>query len=130
MKEIYIKMEKEKIPSINSIIDEMMSCSEKDKIGMIASHVGIVRGYSLNGKKVKGLSISFDRGVIERIVKEIRSRQGIVEVDVRLNEGDLEVGDWIMLVMVAGETRDRVFPALMDMVDMIKRDAAKKKEIT
>jgi len=122
-------MKKKKIPNINSIIDEMMGHYERDKIGMIASHVGIVRGHSLSGKKVKGLSISFDKKAITQIVKEIKSRKGIVDVNIRLNEGDLEVGDWVMLVMVAGETRDSVFPALMDMVDKIKKDASIKREI-
>ena len=116
---------KKKIPNINHIIDEMMTRYERDKIGMIASHVGIVRGYSLDGKKVKGLNISFDKDVMEKILNEIRSRQGIVDVDVRLNE----VGDWVMVVMIAGETRETVFPALMDMVNMIKKEASKKKEI-
>ena len=122
-------MKKEKIPNINHIIDEMMSRYERDRIGMIASHVGIVRGHSLDGKRVKGLKISFDKDAVDRILKEIGSRQGIVDVDVRLNEGDLEVGDWVMVVMIAGETRETVFPALMDMVNMIKQDASKKKEI-
>lgn len=122
-------MRKKKMPDINSIIEAMMAHHDKDKIGMIASHVGVVRGYSLDGKKVKGLSISFDKDVIEQISEEIRSRQGIVEVEVRFNEGDLEVGDWVMVVMVAGETREIVFPALVDMVNMIKKNASEKKEI-
>ena len=66
---------------------------------------------------------------MDRILRQIRSRQGIVDVDVRLNEGELSVGDWVMVVMIAGETRETVFPALMDMVNMIKQDASKKKEI-
>ena len=120
---------KKKIPDINPIIEEIMSHNKRDRIGMIASHLGVVRGYSLNGKKVNGLEISFDDKTIKKITEKIKARDGIVDVNVRLNEGKLQVGDWVMLVVVAGETRGSVFPGLIDMVDMIKKDASMKKEI-
>lgn len=120
---------KGKIPDINSIIDEIMNHYERDKIGMIASHIGVVRGYSTDGRKVKALEISFDREKLNEIVKDIKSRQGITEVKIKLNEGTLMVGDWIMIVMVAGEMRDKVFPSLIDTVNRIKKEASIKKEI-
>jgi len=118
-----------KIPNINSIIDEIMAHYEHDKIGMIASHIGIVRGYSVSGKNVKALQISFDKERINKIAEEIKSRPGIVDIKVRFNEGTLEVGEWVMIVIVAGETRDNVFPSLMDMVNRIKKEASTKREI-
>jgi len=118
-----------KIPDINSIIDEILSSYDRNKIGMIASHIGIVRGYSKNGKKVKALNIWFDKKRLEEIIEKIRSKNSIVDVKIRLNEGRLNVGDWIMIVMIAGEVREKVFPALIEMVDMIKKEASRKEEI-
>jgi len=120
---------KEKIPNINSIINEIMEHYEHDKIGMIASHIGIVRGYSADGRKVKGLKISFNKEKIDQIVREIKSKEGIVEVKVTVNEGTLKVGDWVMVVMVAGEVRDKVFPSLIEVVNRIKEEASAKEEI-
>jgi len=113
-------------PDINSIIDEI---KEDERIGMIASHIGIVKGYSQDGKKVKALEISFDKEKIDEIIKRTKERESILDVKVRLNEGRLNVGDWVMIVMIAGEVRDKVFPALFEMVDMIKKEATKKREI-
>ena len=91
---------KKRIPDINSIIDEIMAGYKNDRVGMIASHIGIVRGYSIDGKKVEGLSISFDKKKIKEIEERIRSEDSISEVNVALNEGELLPGDWIMSVMM------------------------------
>ncbi len=120
---------KQKIPDVNSIIKDILSCLKKDDIGMIASHIGIVRGYSLDAKKVKGLDIKFNKSKVDEIVQKVESKKGIVKVKVKLNEGQLDIGDWIMIVIIAGETRDVVFPALVDTVNLIKEKASVKKEL-
>ena len=43
--------------------------------------------------------------------------------------GRLSVGDEIMAVVVGGDTREHVFPALMDAVNRIKAEGTKKKEL-
>ena len=53
---------------------------------------------------------------------------GIVKVIVEVNEGHLNVGDEIMAVVVGGDTREHVFPALMSAVDRIKSECSRKKE--
>ncbi len=115
-----------RIPDINSIIDEIR---KDERIGIIASHIGIVKGYSQDGKKIKALEISFDKEKIKTIVNKIKEQESILDVKVKLNEGRLNVGNWVMIVMIAGEIRDKVFPALFEMVDMIKKEATRKKEI-
>jgi molybdopterin synthase catalytic subunit len=99
------------------------------KIGMIASHLGVVRGTSLNGKTVRGIEVTFDGNSVERIVSETRKLPGIFKVLVETYAGRLEVGDEIMAVVVGGDTRGHVFPALMTTVDRLKGEATTKKEL-
>ena len=99
------------------------------KIGMIASHLGVVRGISLNGKTVRGIEVTFDGNSVKRIASETRKMPGIVQVLVETYGGRLEVGDEIMAVVVGGDTRGHVFPALMSAVDRLKGEATTKKEL-
>jgi molybdopterin synthase catalytic subunit len=118
-----------RVPDINSTINRVLEKVDQEKVGMVALHIGIVKGRSENGKKVKSLRVSFDKKKIKEIEERIRSEDSISEVNVALNEGELLPGDWIMSVMIVGEVRDKVFPALIKTVDMIKKEAAKKEEI-
>jgi molybdopterin synthase catalytic subunit len=98
------------------------------EMGMIASHRGLVRATSRAGSPVQGLSIRFDRTIVDSIVKEVKGRPGIIEVVVDFNEGDLTVGEDVMVVLVAGDIRENVFPALVDAVNLLKAKAALKEE--
>jgi molybdopterin synthase catalytic subunit len=51
-----------------------------------------------------------------------------VDVAVELFEGKHDVGDEVLAVAVAGETREAVFPALVQTVDRLKSEAARKRE--
>jgi molybdopterin synthase catalytic subunit len=99
------------------------------KMGMIASHLGIVRGTSLNGKKVTGVEVTFDKNGLAEIVREIKGMPGIVEVLLETTGGRLTVGEEIMAVVVGGDTREHVFPALLAAVDRVKAEATTKKEL-
>ncbi len=118
-----------RIPDINSTISKLLEHVDQERVGMVASHIGVVKGYSKHGKKVKSLRVSFDREKIKEIEEKIKAENSIVNVQIDLNEGELMPGDWIMVVIIAGEVREKVFPALMQAVDMIKKEATKKEEI-
>ena len=98
------------------------------KTGMIASHIGIVRSFSRDGKTVDSVDVQFDHAKIDRVISDIRSRPGIVDVLIKTNSGHLAVGDEIMAVVVAGDIRENVFPALIDTVERLKSEASKKNE--
>jgi len=98
------------------------------KAGMIASHLGIVRSFSRDGKAVSGVDVLFDKGKIEEIIRDIKSRPGIVDILIETNSGHLSVGDNIVTIMVAGDIRENVFPALIDAVNRLKSEASTKKE--
>ena len=113
---------------LNELIKSLKAHPEQRRIGMIASHVGIVRGTSRNGRDVTGIEVAYDHDKIKRIIDDVKAKQGIVEVLVDANEGGLKVGDDILTVAVAGEIRDDVFPALIEAVNRIKIEATRKKE--
>ena len=98
--------------------------------GMILCHNGIVRGTSRDGRKVKKIKVEVDQEALTNIVSEIKSRPGIIEVLAEINEGTLKVGEDIMLVVVAGDIRERVFPTLQDLVQQIKQRITEKEECT
>ncbi len=113
---------------LSKMIQTLKEHSDYPKMGMIASHLGVVRETSLNGDKVSGIEVTFDEDALNKIVLKIKQMPGIVDVLVETAGGRLDVGDEIMAVAVGGDTREHVFPALIEAVDMIKREGASKKE--
>jgi len=97
--------------------------------GMILCHNGIVRGTSLDGRKVSEIRVKARHVLLAKLIAEIKSRPGIIEVLAELNEGTLKVGDDIMVVAIAGDTRENVFPALQDLIQQIKQQITEKEEI-
>jgi len=110
------------------MIETLKKHPDYPKMGMIASHLGVVRETSLKGGMVTGIEIEFDEDAIERIISNTKQKPGIVEVLIETSSGRLNVGDEIMAVVVGGDIREHVFPALIEAVDMIKREGANKKE--
>ena len=113
---------------LSKMIQTLKEHPDYPKMGMIASHLGVVRETSLNGDRIKGIEITFYEDALNKIVLKIKQMSGIVDVLVETSGGRLEVGDEIMAVAVGGDTREHVFPALIEAVDMIKREGASKKE--
>ncbi|MBU2498540.1 MAG: molybdenum cofactor biosynthesis protein MoaE [Proteobacteria bacterium] len=113
---------------LNKMIKQLRGHPESRRIGMIASHLGMVRASSRDGREVTGLEVVYDKTVIHNIIYDIKCLKGIVDVLVDINEGSLKVGDEILGVAVAGDIRENVFAALIRAVDRIKAEASKKKE--
>jgi len=114
---------------LDQMIKRIKESFDSAKIGMIATHLGIVRGHSLDGNTVLGMEVYFKRDMLYKIVSDIRNLDGIIEVLVDVSEGSLSVGDEVMAVVVGGDTREHVFSALIEAVNRIKAEATKKKEI-
>jgi len=114
---------------IEKILNKIKNHKKSGSIGMIASHLGIVRSFSRNGKDVEAVNIKYDMAKLDNIVQNIKAMTGIVEVIVDVNEGNLKVGDELMFVAIGGDIRENVFAALIEAVNQIKKQAAKKEEI-
>lgn len=115
--------------NIQDMIDQVKNNPEADKIGMITSHLGIVRGHSRDGRGVLAVQAAYDREQVNGIVSEMREKPGIIEVLVRVNDGRIKVGDELLAVVVAGDLREHVFPVLMETVNRIKASACRKTEV-
>jgi molybdopterin synthase catalytic subunit len=114
---------------IDGWIKEIKDGCDPQELGMILVHNGVVRGTSKDGKPVKGMVLSYDRGALDSVVSDIKGRSGIAEVRAWINEGELHVGDDIMYVLVAGRFRTDVLPALQDLLTTVKTKIVKEKEI-
>jgi molybdopterin synthase catalytic subunit len=101
-----------------------------ENVGMILVHNGVVRAWSRGDKSaVARVEVRADRQRIEAIRQEIEARPGIFRVVVEANEGELQVGDDLLFLVVAGDVRENVKPALADLLDRIKAEAIHKREI-
>ena len=126
--------EKGKI-SLGEILAEVERNPELDKAGAIGCFIGIVRGEGLKGGRVRKLSIEAYREQaersLERIARKILEKPGIVDVRIHHIVGELEVGEPILYIVVAGSHRGEVFESLREAVDLVKKEAAiREKEIT
>jgi molybdopterin synthase catalytic subunit len=113
----------------NKLIEKMQNHPDYHRIGMVASHLGVVRGHSRDGRMVTGVDVQYDMDQLDKIINEIKLMPGIIEVLAEVNSGSLNVGDELLHLAVGGDIRENVFPALMRGVDLIKHDAVKKREI-
>ena len=113
----------------SKMMESMKEHPDYHKMGMIASHLGIVRENSLQGVKVDEIELAFDQNTVQEIVREAKRQPGILQVLIETRGGRLKVGDEIMAVVVGGDTRDHVFPVLIETVDQMKKKASHKKEI-
>jgi len=114
---------------VAAMIQKMKQHPLYPEMGMIASHLGVVRQTSLSGERVTAIDIDFDQEEIARIAEETKKMPGVIHVLIETAApGRLAVGDDIMAVAVGGDTRDHVFPALIDTVDRIKKRGARKRE--
>jgi molybdopterin synthase catalytic subunit len=113
---------------INDMIGRIKAHPKYRNVGMVASHYGIVRSFGRDGITVSGMDVHFDDRRIEEIRSDIKSRPGIVEVLIHTKNGHLAVGEEFVAVVVAGDIRDHVFPALFDAVNRIKEEAVTEEE--
>jgi molybdopterin synthase catalytic subunit len=115
--------------NLQEMIDKVKMHPDYPKAGMILCHNGVVRSTSRTGRPVSELTVRVERQPLQKIMDDIRQRPGIVDVLVEIREGRLYPGEDVMFIVVAGDFRENVFSALMDMVNRIKADVTRKIEI-
>ena len=111
------------VPSMDAWIKEAKEDKSAPECGMYLFHNGIVRQSArakvrqgdISASDVKGMVFSYDKEKVEEAVENTQNMPGIGYVRVWLNEGQLEVGDDIMLVLVGGDIRPHVVDALQSL---------------
>jgi len=89
--------------------------------------VGVVRGETTKGESVQRLQLeAYDEKadeVLERICRELQSREGILDVQIHHFVGEFELGEDLVYVLVVGGHRENVFPVLEEAVERYKKEA-------
>ena len=125
------------VPSMDAWIKEAKEDKSAPECGMYLFHNGIVRQSAkakvrqgdISASDVKGMVFSYDKEKVEEAVENTQNMPGIGYVRVWLNEGQLEVGDDIMLVLVGGDIRPHVVDALQTLVGEHKNHCVKEEEL-
>jgi molybdopterin synthase catalytic subunit len=101
-----------------------------DGVGMILVHNGVVRGWSRKDhENIVGIEITPDHAKIQALCEEFQKRPGIFRAMAHANGGRMQPGDDVLFIIVAGDIRENVKPALAELLDRIKSEAVTKREI-
>lgn len=125
------------IPSMDAWLKEAKAHEDAHKVGMYLTHNGVVRQSakamvrqgSQTTKPVTGMLFSYDAAKVEAVIADTRRLDGIYYVRVWLNEGELQLGEDIMFVLIGGDIRPRVVEALQYLVGRIKSECVKEIEL-
>ena len=117
-------------PSMDEWLREAKMHPMAAQVGMFLIHNGVVREtpkaqvrQGINdGSLVKGMEFAYDAAKVDGSMAETHKMEGIFYVKVWLNQGQLEVGDDIMYVLIGGDIRPHVIDALQFLVGKIKNE--------
>ena len=125
------------IPSMDAWLKEAKAHASAPKIGMYLTHNGTVRQSSKakvrygaeDTKPVTGMLFSYDQEKVDAVIAETYKLEGIYYIKVWLNEGQLQMGDDIMYVLIGGDIRPRVIEGLNYLVGRIKKECVMETEL-
>ncbi len=114
--------------TLEQIIDEIKKGPNADQIGSIHTFSGIVRNSSKEGKPVKGMKIDAYVELANKSVNEICTRikniDGIIDIILIHFQGQFEISEDLVHVVVASSHREEGFKALRTAVEDYKLQLA------
>ena len=130
-------MNKKPSPSIDAWLAEAKAHESAPKCGMYLTHNGTVRQTAKakvrygaeNTQEVTGMVFSYDEEKVNAVIADTYKMEGIYYIKVWLNEGQLEMGDDIMYVLIGGDIRPRVVDALQYLVGRVKNECVVETEL-
>lgn len=112
--------------SLESILEEAHRNPSLEEAGAIVCFIGVVRGFSRDGRRVEGLEYeAYEEEALpalDRIRGEICRWEGIVDIYIHHVVDSFKVGEEVVYVVVVGRSREVVFPALSETVERVKRE--------
>ena len=128
---------KKEMPSPDQWLREAKADPGAAGCGMYLMHNGTVRQTARakvrhgeqDTRPVRGMQFGYDRERVDEVIAQTRAMDGVGYVRVWLNEGELGLGDDIMLVLVGGDIRPHVIDALQYLVGRIKNECVSEQEI-
>ena len=124
------------VPSIEAWLKEAKADPSAAKIGMYLTHNGVVREDAkakvregkADTEAVTGMFFDYDEAKVQAAIEKTYGMDGIYYIKVWLNQGNLQVGDDIMYVLIGGDIRPHVVDALQSLVGTIKNECVIEKE--
>ena len=128
---------KKNAPSMDAWLREAKQHPDAGKVGMYLTHNGTVRQTAKakvrygaeSTKDVTGMLFSYDEEKVNTVIADTYKMDGIYYIKVWLNEGQLEMGDDIMYVLIGGDIRPRVVDALQYLVGRVKNECVVETEL-
>ena len=96
--------------------------------GMVLVHNGIVKAKNRSGQRVHKIKVEVDKGRLQEIMEAVRSMPGVLAAQCEIREGELEVGEDIMLLGIAADIRENCFGAMTYALERIKGEVTRKVE--
>ncbi len=123
-------------PSMDEWLREAKANPSVAKVGMYLTHHGVVRktakanvrGGDKTAEPVCGMLFSYDAEKVAAAVADTYKMKGVYYVKIWLNEGELQVGDDIMYVLVGGDIRPHTVEALQYLVGRLKGECVSETE--
>ena len=130
-------MNKKPSPSIDAWLAEAKAHESAPKCGMYLTHNGTVRQTAKakvrygaeDTQEVTGMLFSYDQEKVDAAIADAYKMDGIYYIKVWLNQGQLEMGDDIMYVLIGGDIRPRVVDALQYLVGRLKNECVAETEL-
>ena len=124
-------------PSMDTWLKEAKAHESAPNIGMYLTHNGtvrqtakaLVRQGAAGTKPGSGMIFSYDAEKVDAVIADTYRMDGIYYIKVWLNEGELDLGDDIMYVLIGGDIRPRVVDALQYLVGRIKNECVVETEL-
>ena len=100
-----------------------------ENVGMMLVHNGVVRGWARKDHAtVTHVRVTPNWQRMKEICEEMQQRPGIFRVLADAVEGDLQPGDDVLFLVVAGDIREHVKATFAELLDRIKSEAMIKQE--
>lgn len=128
---------KKKSPSMDQWLQEAKTDPAAAECGMFLVHNGTVRQTAKakvrqgreDTRAVTGMIFRYDADRVGQAVQAAKRMDGIFYIRVWLNEGELDLGDDIMYVLIGGDIRPHVVDALQTLVGTIKNECVLEQEV-
>lgn len=123
----YVGIHKKGEFTLSELIQSIKEQEDFPKAGAIATFIGVVRGTTFDGENVTGLELqAYDEEankILGGICEDLKTREGVVDVQIHHFVGEFSVGEDLVYVVVAGAHRENVFGVLREAVERYKHEA-------
>lgn len=113
--------------TVDDLVKSVKSKPDFHKAGAIAMFIGVVRGETEKHEKVQKLHIeAYEEKadqVLAGICQDLKTKPGIIDVQIHHMLGEFKVEENLVYVSVAGSHREQLFPVLEEAVERYKKEA-------